>query len=160
MATWNLYAELQKIINATNGIACKIHELYTIVQQIGANQTRILADCERILHNIVTFQVNPEIPLVQQLTERGLGGAHYHRMNHDDESFQLVCRGTLLCNDHPSVVEPAPARAPRGTVHVCRVCDKTCEFRPCGRVLIVHCRGGMCVVSSTRPHADGEFFTS
>lgn len=160
MATWSLYEELQKIFRTITVVACKIHEVYTIAPEIVSNQNRLLASCERTLHNVATFPINADRPLVQQLAERGLGVAHYHRMGLDDSSFQLVCRGTLLCNDHPSVVEPAPARAPRGTVHVCRVCGKTCEFRPCGRVLIVHCRGGMCVVSSTRPHADGEFFMS
>lgn len=160
MATWSLYDELQNIIRTIGAVACKIHDVYTIAQQIVSNQNRLLASCERTLHNVATFQMNVGRPLMQQLADRGLGGAHYHRMGLDDSSFQLVCRGTLLCSDHPEVVEHAPARAPRGTVLVCRVCGKPCEFRPCGRVLIVQCRGGVCVVSSTRPHADGESFTS
>ena len=151
-----LYDEIQKILFSLSQIRTTVGNLYHLMQELVSSQNRMAASIDRLLIPVSAFEMAPGADLMTHLAERGIGGSWYQRVGHDEKCFQLVCRGTLLCNEHPSVVEPAPSRACRGVQHVCRECNKICDYRPCGRVLIVQYRNGVCTVSATREHAHGE----
>lgn len=126
-----------------------MREMYTILREMRERgATPLLA--------VDNFVSDPDLDVADQIAERGIGGPWYKRVGGDGSNFQMVCTGTLFCPHHPQIRERAPAAPRRGVQVVCRECGESCVYKPCGRTLLVQNVGGMCTVTATRAHAEGE----
>lgn len=130
-----------------------LRDVYALVRQ--------LRECGQTPMEVIeSFPVEPGRALMELIAARGIGGPWYRRAGGDAHNFQLACAGTLYCPAHPHLRECPPAAPRRGVVVVCRECGAPCAYSPCGRMLLVQTRNGTCSVTATRPHAEGEAYTS